>query len=513
MNSKLLRAVIIKPSKYDKQGYVERFRWGFMPNSTLRLLLSMLQGEFEGCRIDATAIDEYVQTDLNYLKLLTKGDCPTLLLLVGVQSHQLQRAIDLGLFAKQHGVEHCVLGGPHPMTCLTDELEGKGISFSVSEAEVVLPTILHDVVSGNTLQAIYGKEQRWKHELDSPAIIPPSARDLRRYVMSMEGLDAARGCPKLCTFCSVPGIFGMNVRSQPVKTTIQSLVAAKKAGVKRIMFTSDNFNKNPLARELLGGMIEAQINIPFFVQCDAEIADEEKLVALLAQAGCWQMFMGVESVDPEILKAAKKFQNDPKRYGEIVNLCRKYGIASHFSNIIGFEKQREEDILEHYRTLYRLNPTIASIYILTMIPGTTDYVTAMRRGIITEKNLDRFDATCLTWAHPLGKEKLEELLYKGYREFCSIRATIEKLTSHDARMTLSKCKNHLSYFLFTRWCTWKRMHPMSGGIGKVYLDNAANYADLRRKHLGFDLVPLPKKRPTPEVDKDFNRQSFKVQQV
>src|SRR5437899_9065053 len=57
----MLRVVIIKPSKYGMTGYVERFRRGFMPNSTVPYIRSMTPAAIEGVTIETHAVDEYVQ--------------------------------------------------------------------------------------------------------------------------------------------------------------------------------------------------------------------------------------------------------------------------------------------------------------------------------------------------------------------------------------------------------------------------------------------------------------------
>ena len=88
-----LRVVILKPSKYTADGYVERFRWGFMPNSTVPYVRSMTPAELRGTQVELHTIDEYVYTDLEYLSLLRRArGGRTLLALVGVQSHQFHRA-------------------------------------------------------------------------------------------------------------------------------------------------------------------------------------------------------------------------------------------------------------------------------------------------------------------------------------------------------------------------------------------------------------------------------------
>ena len=97
-----LRVVIIKPSKYAPDGSVERFRWGFMPNSTVPYLRSMTPAQVGDVSCEVHAIDEYVQTDLDYLKLLEpEPGIGVLVALVGVQSHQLHRALDLSAYARE----------------------------------------------------------------------------------------------------------------------------------------------------------------------------------------------------------------------------------------------------------------------------------------------------------------------------------------------------------------------------------------------------------------------------
>src|SRR5215216_5013579 len=283
MTKRGLRVVIIKPSKYGSDGYVERFRWGFMPNSTLPHLRSMTPSTLDGRNVETYAIDEYVHTDLKYVNLLrpTKNQ-ETIVALVGVQSHQLNRALDLAVLARNNECK-VVVGGPHPMTCDTSMLQNRGISFALSEAEVSWLEILTDASRGELKPVYTGK--RWQENLTSPIIVPPSRRELGRYIFPLLGLYPARGCPFNCSFCSVIKIAGQKIRSQTVETTIRSLRAAKRAGVRFIMFTSDNFNKYGDARELLTQIIEENMNLSFFVQCDTQLAEQQDLIELLSRAG------------------------------------------------------------------------------------------------------------------------------------------------------------------------------------------------------------------------------------
>jgi len=506
MPIKRLRVVVLKPSKYGTHGFVERFRRGFMPNSTVPYLCSMTPPSLEGVTIETHAVDEYVHTDLQYLRLLHGTDEPTLLALVGVQSHQFQRSLDLAAYALANGVEHCVIGGPHAMTCDTSMLHGRGVSFALAEAEMIWEQILRDAIHGE-LAPLYGQDQRWQRQLDAPVLNPPSREDMKRYVVPMLGIYPARGCPFTCNFCSVIKIAGHRVRSQGLETTMASLRAAKAAGVKLVMFTSDNFNKYAEAPDLLDRMIEERLNLPFFVQCDTQVATQEAFVDQLGRAGCFQMFIGVESFNRKTLLAAHKAQNHPTHYGEIVRLCRKNRILSHFSNIIGFPEDTESTIQEHVSVLRSLNPDVASFYILVPIPGTQQYDEFLAAGWITESNLDRFDATCATWKHPtLDAEKLHSLLLQSYREFYSNGHILSSmLDGLKPRKIPAGLIPSFGLPLFVRYSVWKGVHPMSGGVGPVQTDHVSQYAGLRRRRYGYDLLPLPASLELSATDAAFNR--------
>lgn len=492
-----LRVVLVKPGKYGVDGYLERFKVGFMPNATLHHLAALTPARLAGHGIALQSVDEYVHTDLDYLRLLEAAPGERVLLaLVGVQSNQFHRALDLAAYARAHGVQHCVIGGPHPMTCDTSALAGRGVSFALAEGEVVWREILGDAIAGE-LAPLYGEHQRWAGRLEDVVVQPPPAGDLARYWAPMLGLYPVRGCPFTCTYCSVIKISGRQVRSPGIEGTLQSMRLARAAGVDTVMFTSDNFNKFPQATELLEAMVEENLGLRFFCQCDTQVARQPELIELLGRAGCFEIFVGVESFDRETLKSAHKYHNHPERYADIVRACREAGIRAHFSNIIGFPDQTEADVLHHLEVVEALAPALASFYILTPIPGTEQYDDYLARGLIWERNLDRFDAAFPTWHHPhLAPERLLELLFHCYEDFYRKALADRRLTREDRR---------LAYF--NRESARQRQHPMSGGMGRVRLDGVSDYLALRRARFGIELAPLPRSVALSAADQALNRRA------
>ena len=490
-----LRVVLIKPSKYGVDGSVERFKKGFLPNATLYHIASLTPARIGDVPVTVHRVDEYVWQDLDYLRWLHQDpDVITLVALVGVQSHQFHRALDLAAYARHHGVRHCVIGGPHVMTCDTSMLQGRGVSFAMAEAELIWQQILDDALA-DELQPLYGKNQRWATQLPGTVINPPGSVELARYALPMLGLYPVRGCPYQCNFCSVIKISGRQIRSPSIESTLESLRRAKNGGVEMIFFVSDNFNKFPNVRELLQAMIDEQLRVPFFCQCDTQIAKDPDLVELLGRAGCIEMFLGVESFNRKTLKAAGKHHNHPAQYAEIIRLCKQAAIKPHFSNIIGFPDDDEDGIQHHLDVLKELRPTVATFFVLTPIPGTEQYDDFRKAGLITERNLDRFDTTCPTWSHPiLSPRRLEDLLYHCYVSYCGFLLKTGGLTDQEQRQAV-----------FHRLQAAQRVHPMSGGFNRLRLDSAVDYAALRRAVFDIDLAPLPDSLSLSGEDEALNR--------
>ncbi len=508
MSANKLNVVLIRPTNYNEHGYVARSGWTFMPSSALIHIKSLTPPRIGECDITVTTIDEHTQVDLSYLEdFKRKSGSETLVACVAVQSREFQRALDLCAFAKEHGA-HAVIGGPHAMSCFTTEFHGRGVSFALAEAEEAWLPILNDVIHGG-LEPVYGKGQRLAKTLNSPVLIPPSSQALRRK-FGIIGIASARGCPRNCTYCSVPEIAGSRLRSESVDTIIKSLQAAKKAGARMIMFTADNANLDPTFKELMIAMSDEKINLPFFVQCEATIERQGSLVELMAKAGCWQIFIGAESFDRATLLAHGKSQNNPEKYGEILRLFREYKILAHFSNMIGFENQTEKDILEHLDKLLCIGPEVASFYILTPVPGTPDCELFLDNDLITQPaNLDRFDGTWCVWEHPhIAKERLRELEFYCYQKFFEFRRTCRTICQRlETKMPLVQRILESGYLFYALAASHFNQHPMSGGIVSRRIDSVKDYIHLRKKYFDVELVTVPRRRPPSEADKNFIRSS------
>jgi radical SAM superfamily enzyme YgiQ (UPF0313 family) len=278
-------------------------------------------------------------------------------------------------------------------------------------------------------------------------------------------------------------IAGHPVRSTAIDVTLKSLKRAREHGVRYIAFVSDNFNKYPQVCDLLESMIDADLGLRFFCQCDTHIVNQPELFDLLRRANCFEIFIGIESFNRDTL---------------MVELCRSNGIRAHFSNIIGFPQDTQESIFEGLEILKHLNPDVASFYVLTPIPGTEQYDDFKVNGLITECNLDRFDTTCAVWRHPtLSGAELEEMLYYCYVDY--YRHLMRQRGRRD---------EFPEFAAFCRYAASRHTHPMAGGTRQIRLDHVDDYMTLRRNQYSFDYAPLPDSLTLSAEDETFNRNNY-----
>lgn len=147
--------------------------------------------------------------------------------------------------------------------------------------------------------------------------------------------SSARGCGFRCSFCVPSHLSGHSVRTYDKEVFIDSvkrIVNRHKAGnyvMGDLTFLYDQAH----GREILKGLIEAGISTPFWCQTHLSRVTAENL-ALLREAGCCQLAIGVESINPSILANINKGVNEREIVKRIM-LIKEHGIEVQAYFIIG----------------------------------------------------------------------------------------------------------------------------------------------------------------------------------
>jgi radical SAM superfamily enzyme YgiQ (UPF0313 family) len=217
---------LIKPSHYDDDGYVIQWMKSALPSNSLACLFGIAQKSMEtqalgeDVDIEIFPIDETntrVRPDRIARQIRDNGGFG-MVGFVGVQSNQFPRVMDCARPLRAAGVQVCI-GGFHVSGCLSmlperpdslNEALDLGISLFAGEAEGRFDEVLRDAAAG-TLKPIYN----YLNDLPSleGATYPFLPRDrVGRTIGIISSFDAGRGCPFLCSFCTIINVQGRKSR-------------------------------------------------------------------------------------------------------------------------------------------------------------------------------------------------------------------------------------------------------------------------------------------------------------
>lgn len=432
---------LIKPSKYDDDGYVIRYWRGVLPSNTLTCLYGLTVDVKERGALGASlswrieVLDETVQR-VDVARIVRAGrsrKTKVVVCLVGVQSNQFARALDLSLTLRGGGID-VLIGGFHvsgslammrEMSSEIQQLLAAGVTIVAGEIEGRWENLLRDALEGN-LKPIYHflQEPPSLHNAPMPRI-PPGY--LGRFVApNFATLDCGRGCPFNCSFCTVINVQGRTMRFREVNAITQWIRENYRRGILAYFFTDDNFCRHPHWEQILDALIELReregIRITFMVQADTQSYKLPNFISKAHLAGCAQVFIGLESLNTRNLEAAGKMQNRIEAFRTLIEAYRQGGINTHIAYIIGFPFDTPESVQQDIRRLTdELGPEQASFFMLTPLPGSRDHLMLVSQGIAIDDDLNRYDSFHATTEHPrMSRAAWQGAYQEAWKRFYSV---------------------------------------------------------------------------------------------
>ncbi len=485
MKRQHLKIILIKPSKYDDEGYVIRHWRGVLPSNTLACLYSLTEDVKKRAalgpdvRIEVEIFDESVQK-IPVDRILRAGRAPsarTIIGLVGVQSNQFPRAADLARTFRQGGLP-VMIGGFHVSGSLAllpggsaeiQELIDLGVTVVKGEVEDRWADILRDALH-DRLKPVYDFLGEMP-VLSNQPVPKPLGRYLKRFVAAKFGtIDCSRGCPFNCSFCTIINVQGREMRVRSPQSLEQAIRENYRLhGIDYYFFTDDNFARNSNWREVLDMLVRLRsegIKITFMMQVDTQSYKSPGFVSLAASAGCTQVFIGMESINPKNLKASGKGQNRVEDYRNMIQAWHDARIDTHVAYIIGFPYDTPESVPEDIERLKReLGVQQASFFMLTPIPGSRDHANMVRAGEWMDRDLNKYDSFHETMNHPN---------FRPGEWYATYRKAWESFYSFDYMREVLAHANPESYWNIFRNFIWYRNsafieqgHPMIHGFFRL----------------------------------------------
>jgi radical SAM superfamily enzyme YgiQ (UPF0313 family) len=526
-----LVVILVRPSKYDDDGYVIRHMRGTLPSNTLSCLNSLTedvvrQGVLGDVDVHVEALDEIVnRVDPVALgRRFRRSGTRVVVGLVGVQTNQFPRAQDLARQFLSEGFA-VMIGGFHvsgsiamapemPAEC--QEMLDAGVTLVLGEVEDAWGAILQDAVGGR-LRQLYNFLGA-PPDLHGKPIPRASLRTQRKFVLKGSGtIDAGRGCPFNCSFCTIINVQGHRMRcrsSEQILRQIQEnyFLKGRRAGVRHYFFTDDNFVRNPGWEAIFDGLIALReqqgIAIDFMMQVDVLAPRVSGFVEKAARAGCVQVFIGLETMRDDNLEAGGKPQNKAADYREMIAAWHEVGVVCHVGYIIGFPNDTYERVMEDVRSLRDdLLVDQASFFILMPLPGSQDHAAKRASGVQMESDYNRFDGSHVTSPHP--KMTCDEWL-RAYRDAWTVFYAFEPM-----RQSLLRQNPH-TYWAVLKNLIWYRAgmsehaHPMITGFVRL--------KDRRSRRPGFPIEGrvaflLKRARETASQFRDYGKIYLEMQEL
>jgi len=212
----------------------------------------------------------------------------------------------------------------------------------------------------------------------------PSLRISLPGFVATGALEATRGCPHHCDFCSEtssPG--GSQYYERPVDDVIAEM---KNIPQKTLMFYDSSLTIHPEYTKTLFKKMKG-IHKKCFCNGNADVlARDLELVRLSKEAGCVAWLIGFESVSQKTLDAIGKKTNLVDDYARAVQNIHRYGMIVIGCFMFGFDTDTPEVFEKTLHVIKDLGIDIADFSILTPFPGTPLYKRLETEGRILTKN-------------------------------------------------------------------------------------------------------------------------------
>jgi hypothetical protein len=483
-DQRLFHLVLIKPSHYDDDGYPIQWVKAAIPSNTLACLNGLAEDARRrevlgpGIEIRLHTYDETNQRVRpgRIIRTIRKAGGRALIGMVGVQSNQFPRAVDLARPFRAAGYPVCI-GGFHVSGCLAMlpemptelcEAQALGISLFAGEAEQGrLGHLLRDAWEGQ-LRPIYDyMDDLPALEGEPPPILSP--RHIRRISGSLSSLDLGRGCPYQCSFCTIINVQGRKSRSRTADDLERTIRENYAQGIKRFFVTDDNFARNRHWEELFDRMIQLRVGeglkIGFTIQVDTLCHRIPNFIEKAMEAGVRRVFIGLENINPDNLLASKKHQNKITEYRLMLQKWREHGAITCAGYIIGFPGDTKESILRDIDIIKRELPLdILEPFMLTPLPGSADHKHLWSDGTWMDVDLNKYDLYHRVTHHPKMSDADWEDAYRGvwqsFYTFDHIRTVLRRVVCNPRGRPSTTLTTLLWFKLMTMF---EAVHPLEGG--------------------------------------------------
>ncbi len=282
------------------------------------------------CRLVNRNTEELTDADLGWADMVMTG---------GMLPQRLD-TLDVIDLVKRRG-KPVIVGGPDVTSA--PETYAEADCRVLGEAEGIIDKFIDAWDSG----VRHGVFEAPKFTIDVTKSPVPRYDLLKFDQYLLQGIQFSRGCPFMCEFCDIIEIYGRVPRAKTNAQMLTELDTLYRSGYRGpILFVDDNFIGNKKAvKAFLPHLIAWQkahgYPYNFATEASINLADDDTLLELMRDAKFVEVFIGIESPDPDTLVATRKKQNVGRDIAEGIHRIYRAGMYVHGGFILGFDTEKD----------------------------------------------------------------------------------------------------------------------------------------------------------------------------
>jgi radical SAM superfamily enzyme YgiQ (UPF0313 family) len=324
----------------------------------------------------------------------------------------------------------------------------------VGEAELIWPQLLDDFNQGR-LQPLY-------HQTTPVSLChtpPPRGESLnaKNYLFT-NTLVMSRGCPFECDFCySSNDNIHNGYRNKAIDQILEEIESLRS---RHVFFIDDNFiGSINFAKQLLAGL--KPLHLTWHTAVSANIVQHDKLLDLMAEAGCKSLFIGFESMNENNLATYNKKQNKRQLYETLIAKVHQRDMMVNASIVFGFDYDTPDVFERTVNWLIDQKVETMTAHILTPYPGTRLYSKLHKEKRIIDYNFDHYNTSYAVFKpRHMTPQELEFGYKMAYKKFYSTRSIFSRLPSSSSR--------RVPFLLFNFFYRkWGRFFSTLGKLGAM----------------------------------------------
>jgi len=401
------KILFIQPTQYGPDGKLCKQKKINLPGLVFPLLAAMTPDNWE-VEVKLEVVDD--------IDFSSDAD----IVGIGTMGYAMFRGMEIADEFRRRG-KIVVMGG-YMASMIVKEALLHVDSVIVGDAEISYPLMLKDFETKGKLKKIYDNPI----EILSDLPIPKYELLTEKPIGNMLPVQAGRGCPYTCSYCSIACMYKGRYLFRPVAEVIRDIKVIRDLGFRMFYLIDDNLVANEDYLKELCREIEP-LKMKWATQCSLYIGDNPELLHLVKKAGAVMMSFGIESITQEGLNKLNKAWLKVEDHKRLISNITRSRIMISSEMIIGTDSDTEESIKATYDFIQENRIPIPRFYILTPTPGTELYDQYKKQGRLITEDWKLYDGSvCVYQPAKISPEKLTELFWWLYKKVFTWKSILRR---------------------------------------------------------------------------------------